>query len=411
VSDTSSAAARASALLDLGRAKDAERELRSGLASSPQDPQLHIDLTRALLMQGRHPEALDASASALALAPDHPYALYIRSVAQAASEDLHGARSSIDAALRQAPEAAILHRQRGHLLHQDERPAEALASFEKARSLDPEDADGVTAVAAALYDLRRDDEAAAAIAEALALDPDCAEAHRIRSLHALRGGTSRDAVMSSRDAVRLDPTNAQSRAQLAVAMKARNPLYRALWRYSDWMDAQPDHYKTIALFAPFVLTRVLRGVGGDALWVNILVGLLIAVVALTWLIEPLMNTVMLASRYGRGLLPVLTKRATYAFIAFIVVAIGCVVGGLTTDLDGLLLVALGAALWSATAGSIPAVPEHRRRIVSILTACAGAMILIAIALVAAGATLGVVLSMVVLITGVAFLWIVAAMTR
>lgn len=403
---SSSAAARGRTLLDLGRAAEAEREIRNGLAGSPQDHELHIDLARSLLMQERAPEALEASANAVALAPSDPRALWIHSVVQTEVGHLPGARTSIDSALRIAPEVGVLHAQLGRILHQQDRPAEALESFRKARSLDPEDADFAAATAAALHDLGRNDEATTAVAEALALDPNNAPAHHVRSLIAMRSGSSRDALDSGRSAVRLDPTNENRRELLAVTMKARNPLYRAMWRYSDWLDRMPSNYKWIALFAPLVLIRVLRN-AGDSLAVQVLIGVVIAFVAISWLIEPLMNSVLMASSFGRGLLPTPAKRATYAFLGFALAAVGCAIAGLTTDLGDLLLVAMACVVWAASSGMLHGLSDGQQRIGWGLAGAAGALALVVIAGTVAGASFAWALALLLLVAGVASMWFVS----
>lgn len=408
MSETSSAAfaERASALIDLGRAKDAERELRTALASDPDAAHLHIDLARALLLQERNDEAIEAATAAVRLAPEHPYALYILSVAQAADDNLTAAWSSIDAALRVAPEIGPFHRHRGYLLHQQNDAAEALKSFERARALDPEDPDTMAAIGGVLFDLRRDREATAAVNEALALDPNNAAAHHVRSLIAMRSGSSRDAVDSGRAAVRLDPTNADRRELLAVTMKARNPLYRAMWRFHDWLGRMPPNYKWIALFAPLVLVRVLR-TAGDSLWAQILIGIVIGFVALSWLIEPLMNAVLLASSYGRGLLPAATKRATWAFIGFATAAAGCAIAGLATDTDDLLIVALACTMWAASSGMIHSLAQERQRLGWCLSAVAAAVAIVVIAATVAGAAFAWPFALLLLLGGIASMWFVS----
>lgn len=381
------------------------------MSAWPQDLALLLTLVRSLLLQERADEALEASRLALATAPDHPYALLLCSAAQSATGDRRSALATIEAALHVAPDAPILHFQLGSLLHEDDRPAEALASFATARSLDPQDADIPVGIAGALLDLRRNEEASAAIADALTLDPNHAGAHRLRGMLALRTGTSQDALDSTREAVRLNPTNAGVREDLTVAMKARNPVYRALWRYSDWLAGQSDLVRTGFLFIPFILYRVLRAVGGEAAWVNVAAVLMISVLAVSWLTEPLMNVLILASRFGRGLLPIGTKRATMAFLAVMLVAITCAVAGLVTDLDDLLLLALGSLAWSATVGGIPQVPAHRQRVVAIIAGVAGALIVTTMGLALAGAAASGPLSLVVLFSGLASLWGIAALTR
>ncbi|PRY54006.1 tetratricopeptide repeat protein [Knoellia remsis] len=402
--------ARARALLELGRGAEAERLLRGALAQSPEDPWVMVDLGRALLIQKRVDEARSITADAVNRAPDSPLVLYIHGIAQRAAGQEREALQTFDRALYFAPEFADLHVQRGHALHNLGQPGPALESFTRARALDPEDAEIPAAIGGALFDLRRPEEARKAVAESLAIDPNCADAHRINALLDLRGGSSRDAVASSRDAVRLDPTNAQAREQLALTMKARNPLYRWMWRYSDWLDSLPGGARWAALLAPLFLIRILRAGEGSTL-TNVAVSVVITVVAISWLIEPLMNAVLLASPYGRGLLPTMTKRATMASLGFMVAALVAVGLALTTGPETLFLVAVGSALWAAAAGSLHSLPANRLRAGWVVVGLVAAVAVLAFALALAGVAAAAPLAFVLMLSGVAATWVVALSSR
>ena len=66
----SGAAARAEALLELGRAGEAAALLREAIASDPEDAGLHARLAQALLGDRRPQEALAAAETAARLAPE-----------------------------------------------------------------------------------------------------------------------------------------------------------------------------------------------------------------------------------------------------------------------------------------------------------------------------------------------------
>jgi tetratricopeptide (TPR) repeat protein len=65
---------RGLALLALGRASEAEADLRESLAAEPRQPEARLGLGFALEALGRRPEAAAAFQAFLALAPDHPAA-------------------------------------------------------------------------------------------------------------------------------------------------------------------------------------------------------------------------------------------------------------------------------------------------------------------------------------------------
>jgi len=304
-----------------------------------------------------------------------------------------------------APEIAALHQQEASLLLAMERPHDALASVERARRLDPESSAGAALQAGALFELRRYDEADAAIDEALRLDPENPDAHRIRGLIALRRGGGRSAVLAHRTALRLDPTDANSREGLSLALKSRNPLYGWLLRFSSWLDALPNGLRVAVLLLPFVLTRVLRPFDGQT-WAMVLLIVVVAFVVLTWTLEPLMNCVLLLTR-ERHLVNRLTRRATYAFLAFAAAALACAVYGAASGPSGLLTIAFGFGLWAMVTGSVHHRPPGQRRLMVIAAAVAsivGAIAVLATLTEASGASAA---AAIVLLGGIVATWSVA----
>ena len=69
--DVDMTAERGRALLDLGRAQDAEAHFRTALAAEPGSADLHVFLAHALHQQERYAEARDAAQAGLAANPEH----------------------------------------------------------------------------------------------------------------------------------------------------------------------------------------------------------------------------------------------------------------------------------------------------------------------------------------------------
>lgn len=369
---TATALQRGQVLLELGRAREAETQFRTALAADPNDAMLLALLGQALLRQQRYEQARDVSRTALAADPEHVIALSTLAASFGGLEQYEEGLEAVRRGLALAPELAPLHQQEASLLLAMERPEDALDSIERARRLDPESSAGAALQAGALYELRRYDEADAAIDEALALDPENPDAHRIRGLIALRRGGGRSAVRAHRAAVRLDPTDANSREGLSIALKSRNPLYGLLLRFSSWLDALPNGLRVLVLLLPFLLTRVLRPFEGQT-WATVLLIVVVALVVLTWTLEPLMNCVLLLSR-DRHLVNRVTRRATYGFLAFAAAAVACAVDAAAGGPSGLLTIAFGLALWAMVTGSVQHRPPGHR---TVLVVAAGAAAIIA----------------------------------
>ncbi|MFC4852775.1 tetratricopeptide repeat protein [Actinophytocola glycyrrhizae] len=389
---------RGVALLDLGRAREAETHLRTALTTDPGDPMTITLLADAMRRQQRYDEAVETGRSALAADPGYVPAYSVLTASLAGQERYPEAHDVIRRGLALAPEAAALHLQEAGVLLGLERDTEALASIDRAVRFDPENAEAHAVRAATHVRLRRYDEATAAVDEALRLDPENAEAHRVRGVIALHRGGGKEAVAAHRAALRLDPNDSYSRDGLSTALKTRNPLYGWLLRFGLWLDTLPKGVRIAVLLAPFVLTRVLRPYEDQA-WATVLIVVVAALALLSWTLEPLMNCVLLLGR-DRHLLTRDAKRATYGFLVFAVAAVACVVTGPAQ----LTAVAFGFGLWAMATGTAHLLDPGPRKVVGIGAAAAalvGAMAVAAVLVAAPGATVAVA---VLLLTGVAALW-------
>ena len=408
MSDGAGAAERGNALLDLGRAIEAEKCFREALAAEPANADLLVALAMSLLRQERYDEARDAARQGLAAAPVHLGGLFVLSAAMAGLEDFPEALKAVQRGLQIAPGLAPLHAQEGAILIAQGNSADALVQLERARTLDPEDSGTVALLSAALFNTRRFEEAERAAADALRLDPDNSEAHRILGLLSLRRGGGRSAVDAHRTALRLDPTDPEYREGLATAMKSRNPLYGLLLRLGDWQEGLPPGARWLVLLAPLIASRVLRPFN-DHVWAQILLALVVAVVLFTWALEPVMNAVLLCSSYARNLLPRDAKLATYGFLAYTALAVASVTAGIASASDDALVLALGLALWSVSAGSTHLVAASRRRIAIALHGAGALLAVLACSVVALGASssLGFLPVGLLVLSGAAMTWFTA----
>jgi len=406
MTDGVGAAERGNALLDLGRAVEAEKYFREALAAEPANADLLVCLARSLHQQERYDEARDAARQGLAAAPEHLGGLLVLSAALAGLEDFPTALQAVRRGLQIAPALPQLHCQEGVLLIAQGRSAEAFGPLERARTLDPGDSGTVALISAALYNTRRFEDAERAASDALRLDPNNSEAHRILGLLSLRRGGGRSAVDAHRTALRLDPTDPDYREGLATAMKSRNPLYGLLLRLGDWQEGLPSGARWLVLLAPYLASRVLRPFD-NYVWAQILLVLVFAVVLLMWALEPLMNTVLLCSSYARNLLPRGTKLATYAFMAYAVLAVASVTAGIAVTSGRALVLAFGLALWSVTAGQVHLVAASRKKIAFGLHTAGALLTIAACSALALGASAAGLLGGLLVLSGVAMIWFTA----
>ncbi|WP_181019589.1 tetratricopeptide repeat protein [Nonomuraea typhae] len=222
---------RARALLDLGRGAEAARELYGVLAEEPEHPVAHAYLALALRAQRRYAEAAASAAEAIRLAPDHWFGHYVAAQVHLAAGQAGPALPAADAALALNPDWAPLWELRARILLSSGRPADAADAARRALALDPEDPDPAALLAMALTQLGRGAEALGAARDALRLDPESPNAHLALGRAELAHGDPARAAGAFREVLRLAPGFDDARDLLVVALKRRNPLYRALDRF------------------------------------------------------------------------------------------------------------------------------------------------------------------------------------
>jgi len=120
-----------------------------------------------LLAQGRHLEAGQCYAAALASQPDDAIARCKLGLCLRATRRFEEALQQFDLALARLPGLSMAHMDRGNVLADLRRPAEALAGYERALALDPANGLAHCNRAIALRDLGRLDECLAAFDAAL----------------------------------------------------------------------------------------------------------------------------------------------------------------------------------------------------------------------------------------------------
>ncbi len=224
---------RARLLMDHGRPGMAAGELRRALGDQPEDPVLHAYLALCL---AEDPATLgEAQIKALwatAYGPTDPVAWF----ALAAVERRRGRGREAEQALRIAlglnPEAPGLFAELASLLLAQERPRAALEEADRGLALDPDHVGCLTVRGGALARLGRHDAAGDAYTQALSLSPEDPVVHGNAGWALLRRGDAEAAADRFREALRLDPVAGRAQDGLMEALRARNPVYRALLRAS-----------------------------------------------------------------------------------------------------------------------------------------------------------------------------------
>jgi superkiller protein 3 len=181
-------------LMELNRYPEAVAAVQNGLAANPKSYALHLRLGAAYLAAGRYVEAESVFRDLVAAGDPLPTA-YI-GLAQVLLRTGHAEEAAMvvaDAEKKLGPKFLISYF-RGLALARAAKPAEALAAFQQAVQLDPNNAEAHLNLGKSQFTLGRVNEAIAELQEALRLDPANPQAKRLLSQGYRRAGDAKNAA-------------------------------------------------------------------------------------------------------------------------------------------------------------------------------------------------------------------------
>lgn len=225
---------------------------------------ISTDLQALLNEAGRHRQAgqlADAERlyrQILAADSGHADALHFLATTLHRLGRLDEALAAYDAAIRLKPDNAAAHTDRGVALHALGRPDAALASYDTAIALAPNSAIAYYNRGMVLFELMRLDEAVASYDQAIAFDPTDGKAHSNRG-NALKGLDRLDQAVTSYDqAIAIDPTHAKAHSNRGAVLQELGAFDAAIASYDkaialapDFADAQRNRAMLLLLMGDF----------------------------------------------------------------------------------------------------------------------------------------------------------------
>jgi protein O-GlcNAc transferase len=231
-----------------GRPDAAIDFLRRALALDTANPQALNNLANVLKDTGRLDEAVPLYQQALALKPDMATAHYNLADALASKGKLEQAVESYQRALACRPDFVPAQRNLAHLLRAMGRPDEAAASPGQPPSAVVQ-AESCNATAGALHAKGRLEEAIAAYQQAIALQP------QNPAYHSNLGNVLRDnrqlgaAIAACRRALALDPNHAAAYSNLGNALRDSGKFDEAIAAYRRAVALKPDFAEALSNLA------------------------------------------------------------------------------------------------------------------------------------------------------------------
>jgi tetratricopeptide (TPR) repeat protein len=372
-----------------GRWDMAEKELRLAVAESPDSAAAHGLLSMALLTLKRLDEALAEAQMAVRAGPDVALSHYFLAQVLDRMDRLNEAEASIRTAIRIDPEDADYHASLAGILFQQSRWAETLAAAEEGLKQDPDHINCLNFRGLALTKLGRRAESGANMTETLARGPENALSHTVQGWNYLESNRPRDAAESFRTALKLNPGLDYAKRGMVEALKARNPIYRALLIYFLWMQRLSGRARWAVVLGLYFGAKLLNAAAASnpvlqPFVLPILVLYLIFVV-LTWVAEPMFNLLLRLNCFGRYALSDRQIVASNWFGGFLAAAIVFALAGWVFNLLPVLMLGVWCGLMLApTAMAMQTSKVWKRRWLCAAAAVLGAIGLVAIALILAG---------------------------
>lgn len=334
---------RARLLLEQQRYDQAEDLLRQALVQDPDSGTVHSLLACSLK---RDRDKLAAAAMAaergVHLAPDDPFSHYAMATVQESRNQDKQAAASIEQAIAIAPLDAWLYGFQAQLFLKLRRWQDALESAETGLRLDPEDSACASARVMSLERLGRVTDALGEAERAVRNDPDSSDAHAGHGWAMLQAGNHRDAQVAFREALRLDPSSEFARHGMITALNRSNVVFRFFDRMMTSISRMSGGMQWALVLGLFFGARILNSVAREHTWLRpyvipITLAYLLFVM-MSWIMQPLFNTLLRFHPFGRYLL---SRKEVWAsqLIAGAIVA-GALVGLIAMSLHGHFAIAV-----------------------------------------------------------------------
>jgi tetratricopeptide (TPR) repeat protein len=341
---------RGTVLLRTERYDLAEQEFRSALAANPNDAQAHAMMGFCLLRRKQYAEATAAAQQAISLKPDWGMGYYVLGSILFERERIKESVEVIEQAIAVEPFNASFLALLGSIRLSQHKFPEALAAADRGLEIDPQHSACLNVRGIALVKLGRKEEASATIDGALARDPENATTHANQGWALLHRGDYRAAQHHFREALRLEPNSEWAKSGIVEALKARNPVYRLIFRYFLFMSRMTPRVRWFILLGGWFGYQILRSAEASNPAIRpVALPLMIAYIAfvlMSWLAVPASNLMLRLDRFGRHVLSRDQTVASNWFAACLLVAAGLAIWALATRNYPLLLPALFAGLLS-----------------------------------------------------------------
>ncbi len=313
--DTDAAVDRAELLISQNRYGMAKDLLHQALASDPDHARGHAWLAWCLAQdRDQLKEATREAELAVFLAPDVSFTHSILAEVWENRNQLDKAHAAIDEAIAIHPDHSTYHGMKARLYAQGKKWKESLESAETGLSFDPEDESCGALRSHALERLGKVDDAGLQADELIRQNPDSSWAHSSRGWTLLQQGDYKAAQTSFAEALRLEPSNEFARNGMIQTLNSSNFLYRWFYLLMSKVSRMDSGTQWVLIIGLWLGMRFLGSLADKhpsfAPWILPIMGMYLLLVIMSWIMQPLFNTLLRFHPYGKHLLSAKEKWAS-----------------------------------------------------------------------------------------------------
>ncbi|MCU0375374.1 MAG: tetratricopeptide repeat protein [Chitinophagaceae bacterium] len=296
--------ARAEVLIQQGRLRDAEKEVRQALQTDPQSDKALAMLGRVYIDGKRPNEGIPLISQAIGLCPDEDYYLYLRAFGYYQLNLHAAAEQDVMQAIALNPWNAGYFALHAFILLETRRFSEALSKANEGLMVDAEDINCLNAQSTALVKLNRLNDAEATIKHTLRTDPENNMVHLNAGYSYLEKGRHRDAAHHFRQTLRLNPGSEAAREGLKDALRSKIPPYRWMLQYSYWLQNKGHNMRVAFVIGIYIGFRVLLSLSDYVpKWLGVIFVVLfvlyVIAALLSWVLKPVSNLFLSLHPEGR----------------------------------------------------------------------------------------------------------------
>ena len=301
--DAASLLERANLLLEQGRYKDAEKQVKQVLEQDPNNDHALAILARCYMNDGHHDKGIETINKAISIEPNESFYFYLLGFGYYQKNMYVPAKDNLAKAIRLNPYSPEFFGLLAFIFLDEKNYNEALEKANEGLELDPENITCLNARSRALSKLKRTAEAEETISDSLSNDPDNIYTHTTVGWNYFERGNHKKAEHHFREALRIDPNFDSARLGLKESLKSHFTPYKLIVQFSLWMSEKGKNFQWIFIIGLYIIFRVLRNVAETNQqlrpFILPLIVFYFVFVFFSWIANPIANFFLLFHKDGK----------------------------------------------------------------------------------------------------------------